>query len=289
MDWNSLKIFLAIADTGSLSGAAKALDINHSTVFRRLNSFEREIGARLFERVIHGYKLTAMGEELLVVAQNIANSFDDLDRHIVGKDIQPKGVVRITAPNNIAYHYLPRYLAEFNLTYPDIRIEVLVSNQEFNMTNRQADIAVRATPSPPQHLVGREVRVINWGVYGSSAYKDMHGLPDSIDDLKNHSLIGASGGMRSLPAFMWLDKNLPDQIITRCDDLVSMSYFIESGQGLGLLPDDQQRAGIKRLFTFESGETSNLWVLIHPDLRNVERYKLVMQHLTIAFSNEKRL
>jgi len=289
VDWNSLKIFLAIAESGSLSGAAKELGVNHSTVFRRLNTFEDEIGGRLFERLSYGYELTPTGEELLVVAQKIAGSFDDLERHIVGKDIQPKGIVKITAPNNIAYRYLPRYLAEFNQDYPDIRIELLVSNLEFNMTNRQADIAVRATPAPPEHLLGRQVRAINWSVYGSESYKDKFGYPCNLEALQNHSFIGAAGGMRNLPAFVWLEKNFPQQICTRCDDLVAMSYVAESGQGLAFLPDDQQRSEIKKLFTFEPGETSNLWLLTHPDLRNVERIKLVMRHLTTAFSEEKDL
>lgn len=286
INWNALKIFLAIAEMGTLSDAAKELGVNHSTIFRRLNSFEDEIGGRLFERLSHGYELTPMGEELLVSAKKIAATFDDMERHIVGKDIQPKGIVKITAPNNIAYRYLPRYLTEFNQTYPDIRIELLVSNLEFNMTNRQADIAVRATPTPPEHLVGRKVRSIKWGVYASKAYEDRFGLPDNIDELHKHKLIGAAGSMKNLPAFIWLEKKLSQQICVRCDELIAMSSFAEAGQGLALLPDDQQRPEIKKLFTFKPGESSDLWLLTHPDLRNVVRIKLIMQHLAIALSEE---
>jgi len=287
MDWNALKIFLAIAESGTLAGAAKSLQVNHSTVFRRLNTFEDEIGGRLFERLSHGYELTQMGEELLIEAKKIAASFDDMERHIVGKDIQPKGTVKITAPNNIAYRYLPRYLTEFNQSYPDIKIELLVSNLEFNMNNRQADIAVRATPAPPEHLVGRRVRSITWGVYASKIYKAKSGYPKNMKHLTEHTLIGATGSMRSLPAYIWLDKNLPQQIKTRCDELIAMAAFVEAGQGLAVLPDDQQRPGIEKLFDFTAGEDSDLWLLTHPDLRHVERIKLVMQHLAKAFLEEK--
>jgi len=287
MDWNALKIFLAISKSGTLTGAAKMLGVNHSTVFRRLNAFEEEIGGRLFERLSHGYELTSAGQELLLNARKIADSFDDIERHIIGKDIQPKGQVKITSPNNIAYHYLPRYITEFNRMYPDIHIELLVSNLEFNMTDRQADIAVRATASPPEHLVGRQIRTINWSVYGNRIYGDQFGFPRTLEDLKNHTLISAAGEMRNLPAFVWLEKNLKEQICIRCDDLVAMSYFAEIGRGLAFLPGDQQRSGIKKLFTFEPGEVSKLWLLTHPDLRNVERIKLVMRHLTTAFSEER--
>lgn len=286
MDWNALKVFLAIAKDGSLAAAAKSLTVNHSTVFRRLNTFENEIGGRLFERLSHGYVLTPMGEELLVEAQRISAAFDDMERHIVGKDIQPKGTVKITAPNNIAYCYLPNYLTEFNQHYPDIKIELLVSNLEFNMNNRQADIAVRATPAPPEHLVGRKVRSISWGVYASKNYKSALDLPRNIRQLGEHKLIGATGSMRGLPAYLWLDKNLPQQITTRCDDLVSMASFVEAGQGLALLPDDQMRQGIEKLFVFEPGSNSDIWLLTHPDLRHVERIKLLMQHLAKAFSED---
>jgi len=286
MDWNSLKVFLSITRSGSLSGAANDLEVNHSTIFRRLKTFEEEIGGRLFERINNRYELTTLGHELLDLAQNIESSFDDLDRHIVGKDVQPKGVVKITAPNNIAYHFLPRYIAEFNTLYPEIHIELLVSNQELNMSNRQADIAVRATPSRPEHLIGKQVGILNWSVFGSKKYDAKFGLPSDIGELINHSLIGATGAMRNLPAFIWLDKHHPEQVITRSDDLIAMSYFVESGQGLALLPDDQLRPEILRLFGVQESAPSNLWLLTHPDLRNVERIKLVMQYLTKAFSQE---
>jgi len=286
MDWNSLKVFLAIARRGSLSGAANDLVVNHSTIFRRLNAFEEKISGKLFERINNNYELTALGQELLDLAQTIENSFDGIERHIIGKDFQPQGIVKITAPNNIAYRYLPRYISEFNLNYPEIHIEILVSNQEFNMSNRQADIAVRATPSPPEHLIGRQVSTLNWSIFGSKRYADKFGLPNKSDELINHSLIGATGAMRNLPAFIWLDKHFANQVITRCDDLTAMSYFVESGQGLAFLPDDQCRPELIRLFGVQESKPSNLWLLTHPDLRNVERIKLVMQYLTKAFSQE---
>lgn len=286
MDWNSLKVFLSIVRHRTLSGAASDLDVNHTTVFRRLNAFEIEIGGQLFERINNRYELTALGHELLALAKSIENSFDSINRHLIGKDFQPKGIVKITAPNNIAYRYLPRYITEFNLLYPEIHIELLVSNQEFNMSNRQADIAVRATSSPPEHLIGKKVSTLNWSLFGGEIYRDRFDFPKNINELKGHPLIGAAGVMRNLSAFTWLDKHFSDQVITRCDDLSAMSYFVESGQGLALLPNDQIRPEITRLFAAKETKPSNLWLLTHPDLRNVERIKLIMQHLTTAFSQE---
>lgn len=287
MDWNSLKIFLAIADNGSLSSAAKSLKINHSTVFRRLRTFEKEIGGQLFNRINNHYELTTIGQELLSYAHNIADSVNDMERAIVGKDVQPKGIVKITAPNNIAYRYLSRYLSEFHNIYPEIQIELLASNLEFNMNTRQADIAIRATSAPPEYLVGRQVRTIEWSIFASPAYKQHSNYPQSTDELHAHHFIGATGALSHQPGFIWLDKNLPQQIRTRCDDLVAMSYFAEAGHGLAILPNDQQRPELKKLFTFKPAKTSGLWLLTHPDLRNVERIKIVMKYLTTVFTEEK--
>ncbi|WP_328184492.1 LysR family transcriptional regulator [Marinobacter sp. OP 3.4] len=283
MDWNALKVFLAVEQAGSLAGAAQVLGVNPSTVFRRLNAFEKDVGARLFERLPGGYALTPMGEELRDIANRVDGAFNDMERRIVGRDVQPSGKVRITAPNNLAYRYLPDYLAGLNRDYPDITVELLVSNQEVNMSTRQADIAVRVTETPPEHLVGRKVRSIGWSVYASQAYRENHGVPASLEDLQYHKLIGASGGMQHLPAFVWLERKLAHCIGARSDDLVAMSWLAQSGHGLALLPDDQQRPELEALFTFPPGRSSELWLLTHTDLRHVERIKLVMRYLADAF------
>lgn len=289
MDWNALKVFLAIEQAGSLAGAARILGVNHSTVFRRLKAFEKEVGARLFERLPTGYVLTPMGEELREIANRVDGAFNDMERRVVGRDVQPRGKVRVTAPNNLAYRYLPDYFADFNRVYPDIKAELLVSNQEVNMNNRQADIAVRVTDAPPEHLVGRQVRAIGWSVYGSPAYREKYGTPTDSSDLQHHQIIGACGDMQRLPAFVWLERNLPQCVAARSDDLVAMSWLAQSGHGLALLPDDQQRPELEALFSFPPGKASNLWLLTHPDLRQVERIRLVMRHLADAFAGDQRL
>jgi DNA-binding transcriptional LysR family regulator len=285
MQWDSLKLFLAIAGSGSLAAAARALDINHSTVFRRLNAFEAQLGGRLFERLGGAYQLTPLGEEVLERARRIQQDMDELERSVLGKDIQPKGTVKITAPNNIAYRFLPRYFRDFHKRYPDIRLELFVSNLEFNMSNRQADIAVRATDTPPEHLIGRKILDLQWGVYAGTA-GGRKARPHSMKELKHFPLIGASGGMKNLKAYRALDTRYADNIRVRCDDMVSMSHFAEAGAGLAVLPDDEARKGIVRLFDFEPAITSKLWLLTHPDLRHTERIRLVMEALAEAFRQD---
>jgi len=283
LDWNALKIFIAVAHSNSLVGAAESLGMSHSTVYRRLNEFEEQVG-RLFERLNGRYELTEIGEEMLGHAQRISHSFADIEREIAGKDTQPKGTVRITAPSSFSYNELPKHLVELSKLHPDIQTELLVTNSELNMSNRLADIAIRVTPSPPEHLVGREVRRIKWGVYAASEYLLQQGRPENLEDLQRHKIIGASGVLNSYPAFLWLDKHHAPNVISRCDDLVAMSYLSQSGLGLALLPDDLMLAGIERLFTLEQVKTNQLWILTHPDLRKVERIKIVMRFLATALA-----
>ena len=281
MDWNTLKIFMAIVQSGNLVGAAEALGMSHSTVYRRLNDFEEQMG-RLFERLQGNYELTELGEEILQYAQRITHSFDDIERHIAGKDTQPKGIVRITAPSSFAYYELPKHLLELNKVYPDIQVELLVSNLEVNMTNRHADIALRVTSSPPDHLVGREVRRIKWGVYGPMDYIHKYGRPEKIEDLEGHRFIGATGLLQNHPTFSGLDKKHPQSIGPRTDDLVAMSHLAGGAHGLVILPDDLRQPELERLFTFEPAKENQLWILTHGDLRKVERIKLVMKFLSEA-------
>ncbi|NRB41690.1 MAG: LysR family transcriptional regulator [Pseudomonadales bacterium] len=283
MDWNALKVFIAVADSSTLAGAARALNMSHSTVYRRLNDFEAQVG-RLFERVNGRYELTEVGDEMLVHSQRISCSFEDIERDVVGKDRQLKGVVKITAPSSFSYNELPRHLLELNKLYPDINVELLVTNQELNMTSRHADIAIRVTDSPPEHLVGREIRRIKWGVYAHQYYLDEHGKPNTLNDLEQHSLIGATGLLGTHPAFSWLDKKHSSNITQRTDDLVAMAYLAKNGCGLAFMPDDLKQPELERLFTFEAGKENQLWILTHPDLRKTERIKVVMKFLAEALS-----
>ncbi|WP_085899799.1 LysR family transcriptional regulator [Kiloniella majae] len=201
MNWNDLKLFLAIASRKSLGGAAEELNISSTTVFRHLNAFENEVGARLFDRGKGGYELTELGAEMFGLAQNIESSFHEIDRRFAGKDTQPRGKVVLTAPSSFAYWFLPEYLRTFNALYPEITVELLISNQELNMSNRTADLALRVSNNPPENLIGRKVCNINWGIYGTQQYLAEYGEPVDGGGLTGHRIIGASGNLAMNTAF----------------------------------------------------------------------------------------
>ncbi len=289
MNWDHLRFFLAVAESGSLLGAARKLGVNHSTVFRRVNAFEADVGARLFERLADGYQLTAAGDELLAHARRVGEEIDLLQLKVLGRDFRPSGNIRITAPDNIAYEFLPAYLAGFSRQYPDIRFELAVGAESLDLTRREADVAIRATQSPPPHLVGRRVLGLKWGVFASRDYLERLGRPGAPSDLDGHRLIGADGALRRLPPFRALEKQRGDEIVMRCSTLNAMSAMAVAGIGVAVLPDDQVKRSLVRLFDTAPPFTTEIWLLTHPELRRTERIRLLVEHLAGAFRADRRL
>jgi DNA-binding transcriptional LysR family regulator len=289
LDWDDLRVFSAVVESGSLRGASRSLQVNHSTVFRRLNRLEASIAARLFDRLPEGYALTQTGEELKARVQRVRDEVDALELAVLGKDFQASGTIRITAPDNIAYTYLPGHLARFRELQPAIRIEMIVGGSSLDLTRREADIAIRATRKPPDYLIGRRVCTLAWAFYAAQDYLRENGRPMQQSELKRHRIIAGEGATARLPGLAYLDKNFADQIVARCNTLNAMSSLAEAGYGIALLPDDQQKASLVRLFPISPEESTQLWILTHPELRKTERIRLMVNHLFDALQSDARL
>lgn len=272
MNWNDIKTFLAIAETGTLSAAASRLGNNHSTVFRRLNALEEDLDARLFERLPSGYALTTAGIRMLELARNMDNSVYTIERELAGRDLSPVGNVTITTAPNIARTILPSIIKKLRKSYPQISINILIGDIDYDMNRREADIALRATTKPPENLIGRKVMDIDWWLCTAASRRSK--LPTKINDLKHQSLIGADQNLLRLSAFQWLEDNFKNNIISRANDLSTMAALTINDVGLSLLPSDQNEKGLRRLFKVPDIK-GELWLLTHPDLRDVQRIRAV--------------
>jgi DNA-binding transcriptional LysR family regulator len=289
INWDDLRFFLAVAERGSLSGASRQLGVNHSTVFRRITQFEHRISVRLFERLPDGYQLTSAGEQMLERAGRVRDEVDALALEVIGQDVQPSGVVRITAPDSLAYNFINRYLVSFLASYPLIDIELNVSNRGLDLSRRETDIAVRATPKPPPHLVGRKIFSIGWAFYATPAYLESRGVPESIDDLKDHEIVGPDGPVGRLEAYRWMAKIISSAYRVTGNDLSAIAALGSAGNGIVLLPDDQINTGMQRLFPPTPAITSDIWILTHPELRATERIRLLTGYLVDSFRNDPHL
>ncbi len=289
LDWDDLRFFLTVAEQGSLSAASRILSVNHSTVFRRINQLEKSIGVRLFERLADGYQLTQAGEDMVQHVTRMRNEVDALTLQVVGKDVQPAGIVRITAPSSLAYYYINYYLERFCKKYPGINIELNVSNENLDISRRETDIAVRSTSTPPLHLIGKKIFSLSWAFYASNKYLRVRGTPSSMIELSDHDLIGPDGRVSQLKAFQILNKKLEPNYRIRGNNLMAIASLATAGNGIALLPDDQVYIKMKRLFAMEPLVTSDIWILTHPELRATERVRLLMNFIVDSFRNEKKL
>lgn len=282
MDWNAIKIFAAVCETGSLVRAAERIGLSHATVFRHLSALEDQVGTRLFDRIKGRYVLTDAGAEMREISLGILSSFEEIDRRVAGRDESAAGSVRLTAPRSFSDTVLPRYLADFSSAHPNISVDLLVSNQELNMADRSADVALRVAQSPPDYLWGRKVLSIDWAIYAAPSYLETHGPIEGAGDLRSHELVAPSGMLARNPAFQSINLDEQPQTAVRCDDLTTMASLAAYGHGLALLPDDMRRPDLRRCFTYAQAPKNSLWVLTHPDLRTLNRISLLMGFLSNA-------
>jgi DNA-binding transcriptional LysR family regulator len=218
------------------------------------------------------------------LARDADTTINSIERELAGRDLSPVGVVRITTAPNIARTIVPAAVKSLRKSHPGILVEISVGDSDYDLNRREADIALRATTNPPEYLVGRRVAELSWWFYRLKSGPKKH--PSRPEDLRGKPLIGADASLLRLKAFRWLEENYRDDIVARANDLSTMSSLASAGVGYALLPSDQHEGEIKQLFKLPKfgGE---LWLLTHPDLRNVGRIKIVWDALASAVKETK--
>lgn len=277
--WDDFRLVRAVAETGSLAGAAEQLAVNHSTVFRRLGTLEQQLGARLFERARAGYVPTPMGEEMVRLAEHMADEVLAVERRITGQDLRPSGELRVTTNDTLLVHMLTPIFASFRQAYPEIRLDVVISNQSLSLSKRDADVAIRASDRPGDTLVGRRMASIAWGIYGSAA-QDVAGPLDPAD-LRRHDWIGFSDNLGAIKPAKWLRERVGEEkIIYRVNTVLGLAEAAAAGIGLALLPCfiAAVTPGLVQLMGRQNELESGLWLLTHPDIKATARVRTFMEH-----------
>ncbi len=288
LEWNDLHFVLAVCREGTLSGAARILGVNHSTVFRRIGMIEKKLDVRLFERLASGYMMTEAGEAMLESGERVENEVLGLSRKLIGRDLQLSGVLRVAVPDALLMKVLMPHLGVFSQRYPKIQLELVVSNNYLNLTRREADIAVRATQEPPEAVVGRRMCSMMTTIYGSTDYL----VRQTEGTIENHTWLLPDESLMQLPIIKWLDRNYPKATLgLRCNTLPGLYEAVIHGLGVAALPcflgDPDTR--LNRILPLDDELASELWLLTHPDLRRTARVRALMDFLTKALEKEKNL
>jgi DNA-binding transcriptional LysR family regulator len=288
-DWDNLRHVLAVADAGSLAGAARLLGVNHTTVLRRLGAFEEQLGVRLFERLPTGYVLTAGGEELIAAARRIDDTVATLGRKLTGQDLRLSGTVRVTTTDTLMGSILPEILAAFRAAHPGIQLEIALSNSMFNLSKRDADVAIRPAKNPPEALVGRQVANIAFAVYGSPDYLAKH---DSAADLAAHRWVAPDDSLAETSVAAWMRSELRgSEIALRADSLLALRQAAEAGLGLSALPCylGDTSPGLVCVHAPVAAMQTALWILTHEDLRHTARIRAFIEFAAGALGRRRSL
>ena len=290
MDWDDLRYVLAIARGGGLAAAARELQINTSSVYRRLETLEAQLEVRLFERLRSGYRLTEAGEALAEAAQRMETEALAVERRVRGSDLKLEGHIRLSTSEAVAQFLLPSLLAEFRTRHPGVTLAISANNQVVDLTRRDADVVVRVTATPPPHLVGRSVGHIAFASYATPAYLDRAGRGLALDQ---YEWIGFDGPMLRIRQAIWMAERIPEsRQMLRFDSFGAASEAVLGGLGCGAMPcfacDDDPR--LERLPGSHVKTDLQLWVLTHPDLRKSARIRACLQFFgTRLAADERRL
>ena len=280
LNWDDLRFVLSIHRTGTLSGAGRELRLSHATVFRHLGDIENRMGVKLFERSRTGYSPTAAGDEIANSAVLIEGIVINAQRQVQGRDLQPKGTIYLTTTDSLFAGILIPIFKSFQIEYPDIKLDISLSNTLFNLSRRECDVAIRPTLNPPQHLIGRKTISIPQAVYGQKwellKYKN-------ISDLVSMTWIAPEESMMYQELDCWMvEQGLTDSVSLRVNSLVGMASAAKAGLGVCDLPcyigDHDSELG--RLTDTIPELSTDLWLLTHSDLRKNIRIRIFMDYLS---------
>jgi len=289
-DWNDVRIFLAVASEGSTLAASRKLNINQTTVGRRMHALETALGLTLFERDTRGYALTSQGSALIEVAQNMGDAADKVLSRAshLGRAID--GKIRVTAAHASMSHWVLPLISEFRRHSPDIHFETNAAEHYVSLENGEADIAIRAADEVKgDTLIVKKLPSVRWGMYCSKTYLAANGMPRSLDDLINHPVLSYPEAMiAGVKLMKWLDQHVDRaKIVSTVDSIITMSASLRTEEAVGVLPcvEGDQLHDLVMCFTTED-MVSGLWLVTSKESYQEPRVRKFMKFVGEYFPRD---
>jgi len=287
MHWNDLRIVLAITETGSLSAAGRKLGVSHATMYRHIKGIEKRLGVALFVRSRSGYSATIAGEEIAQAARRIENQVIDVERRVAGRDLRPSGIVRITTTDSLLFGALSPIFAQCRQKFEAIELEIIVSNDVFSLSKREADIAIRPASAPSDTLVGRKVGIIAQAIY---CHRDMITENETSIDFMANPWIGPDEGMAYRLLDKWLLENaLRDKVQQRYNTVLGMFSAVKECGGFCVLPcylGDSEETLVK-IGADVPALATDLWLLTHPDIQHTARVRVILDFIADGLKKQR--
>ena len=281
-DWNLIKSFLAILDSGTLSAAADALGISQPTLSRHVDQLEKSLNVVLFERGRRGALPTSAALAIADHARDILTATQALSLSATGKSNRLQGTVRITASQIVATYLLPEIITKLMNEAPQVEIELVATDKLENLTERQADIAIRMVRPQSQNLIARKVNDIGLGIYGHQDY--LKGKPPIVEpqDLNNLRIIGYDNDERIIAGMAQAGLNVDRNFFQlRCDDQVACWQFLNQAAGIGFAPNYLAKRKPKLTKIGEQFPIPPLpiWLVTHKEVKTNRRIRMVFDFL----------
>jgi DNA-binding transcriptional LysR family regulator len=257
-------------------------------LFRKLNRIEARAGVRFFERLPSGYRMTDAGEVVLRFGERIESEFHALSREIDGRDARLQGNVRVTAPDGICSVHLPPLLTQFRTLHPQVVIELVEGSAAFDLSRREADIAIRATRRPPDASLGKKICDFRFCAYASPAYLDAAG-PRPLADYDWVVLTGFEGWFVPM---VWKNRmHMLGHVVMQTNTVTAALRCAESGMGVTLMPCYRGDASpeLVRVGSTLDPLDLELWIVTHPVLRHTARVRVLMTFLRDALWSKAAL
>lgn len=293
LDWTGMQDFLAVAETGSLSGAAKKLKVSQPTVGRRVALLEGRLDAPLFVRTSRGLDLTETGELILDHARRMEYEAHAVERLVTGQESNLSGVVTISTIEPIGSHWLVREFLPFHETFPDITVAIHMDHNAVNLLRGEADIAIRMMGAGNQaDLICKKVAVIRWFFYASKGYLARKGTPQTHDDFANHDIVTPTSNIvEMVDPILLVPKYKKGKTVFCSNSMATLFNATVDGYGIGIHTalSAQQDPDLVRLFPDTPALEMDVSLVMHPDLKRSARVRAAWDYLSELFRRDRAL
>lgn len=290
-DWNQVRAFLATAEEGSLSAAARALRQTQPTISRQVSTLEETLGVTLFERGPRRMMLTDSGRDLLAHVRIMADAATQISLKASGQSQTISGKVMVTATSMFATQYLPDVLVDLRQNAPNLMVEVITSNDVKDLTRREADISIRHARPEQSDLIAKLVVEASASLYATDKFLIDYGNPQSISDLQGLPVVGFGDFAEIMAAYAGLGIGLNENDISvNTRDGHAIVAFVKAGLGMSLMTFDMAESlqGIRKVFPDMPDIPIEVWLVTHRELHTSPRIRLVYDTISQRLSKIAR-
>ena len=296
MDWDKLRVFHAVALCKSLTKAGETLNLSQSAVSRQVSALEDGMRVALFQRHARGLVLTEQGDILFRTVSEMITKLQATEISLAESSAKPRGPFKVTVPTTFGTLWLAGQMKEYTELYPEIDVTLVCEDRELDLTQRQADAAIRFYPTKHPDLVQISLMSLNNSLYASNDYLRVHGVPQKLSDLAQHRLLqfDTSVGNLPFPEVNWLfalaeNKSFKLAPSFRVNSLLAMRTALKQGMGIAALPDYlmHRTRHVSRVLPEVAGPVTEAWYVYPVELKNSKRIAVFRNFITqkIAESN----